>query len=83
MIVARCRDVGRSLSTRWLVITRWGSFHLPWPPRRRGSAGRVLGELQGIMAGHGPEWQAVYFDRLRWYADHGGDMTGAPEFPED
>lgn len=86
MIIARCRDVANERLTRWLFVTPWGSFHLP-PTlrrhRRRGPSRRVLEALEEITFNHGPEWEAAYFARLRWYAEHDGDMTGAPELPDD
>lgn len=29
------------------------------------------------------EWLALWAQRLVWYHDHDGDMTGAPELPEE
>jgi hypothetical protein len=80
VIIARCRDTARER------VARWGSFHLPVPRwarrRRQDPVARILETFRGVMDGHSPEWQAVYFERLRWYARHHGDMTGAPDLPE-
>jgi hypothetical protein len=85
VIVARCRDVTRERFTRWLLVTPWGSFHLPPTFRRsrRQPSRHLLEALEEIVYHHSPEWEAAYFARLRWYAEHDGDMTGAPELPEN
>lgn len=73
-MLVRYRDVLAGGPERWLLVTRWGSVHLPRLRRRPAPA-------PGPVFDYRPEWSAARLARIRWYLEHEGDMTGAPPWP--